>query len=410
MIILAIDTSCDDTCIAILKIKNKTLPAGKQETKIKSFEILSNIVSSQVKIHQKYGGVYPALAKREHQRNLALVLKQSLSEAKLLKSKIKDKKLKTQIKIQKLEKILKREKILFDHLKKIFINYQKPKIDAIAVTIGPGLEPCLWVGVNFAKALGFFWNLKIIPVNHINAHILANLLPQASSNFQILNSKKLFPAICLIVSGGNTQLILMKNFRQYKIIGETRDDAAGECFDKTARILGLSYPGGPAIAMQAVKIPKSNIQNLISKIKLPRPMINSKDYDFSFSGLKTAVLYDFKKRPKKVKTSKKYIRKMAKEIQQSICDVLIKKTIRAAKNYKARTILLGGGVAANKELRKQFKEKIEKELSNVQYLMPNIQFCTDNAAMIGVTGYYYLLKNEIKNWKKIMAKANLRIN
>jgi N6-L-threonylcarbamoyladenine synthase len=241
MNILAIDTSCDDTCISILEVKN-----GR-------FNLKSNIVSSQIKIHQKYGGVYPALAKREHQKNLMPVLKQALKKAKLLKVS----------------------------------KNQKPDINAIAVTIGPGLDPCLWMGVNFAKALSYFWQVPIIPVNHIEGHILANFLTKTDNNFQ-----KSFPAICLIVSGGHTQLILMKGIGNYKIIGETRDDAAGECFDKTARILGLSYPGGPAIASEAERI--STVQCKL-QIKLPRPMINSKDYDFSFSGLKTAVLYDFKK-------------------------------------------------------------------------------------------------------------------
>jgi len=359
MKILAIDTSCDDTCISILKVKN-------QKSKTIEFSILSNIVSSQIKIHQKYGGVYPSLAKREHQKNLVPVLKRALKKAKLLKVS----------------------------------KCQKPDIDLIAVTIGPGLDPCLWVGVNFAKALSYFWQVPIIPVNHIEGHVLANFLTKVNKNFQ-----KSFPAICLIVSGGHTQLILMKGISNYKIIGETRDDAAGECFDKTARILGLSYPGGPAIAFEAEKI--STVQCKL-QIKLPRPMINSKDYDFSFSGLKTAVLYDSKKRPEKIRHSKKYIREMAKEIQQAIIDVLIKKTIKAAKNYKVKSIILGGGVTANKELRKQLKEKIKKEMPNTKYYLSNAEYCTDNAAMIGIAGYFNQ-KKASKNWRKIQVNANLRI-
>ena len=176
MTILAIDTSCDDTCIAILKIKNKKL-------KIKNFEILSNIISSQVKIHAKYGGVYPSLAKREHQRNLIPVLKRALEEPNFLKSKVKGQKAK--IEIEKLEKILEREEYLFKKLKIFLVKYQKPKIDLIAVTAGPGLEPCLWTGVNFAKALSYLWQLPIIPVNHIEAHIFANLLSQIRSKSKI---------------------------------------------------------------------------------------------------------------------------------------------------------------------------------------------------------------------------------
>ncbi|MBZ9572993.1 tRNA (adenosine(37)-N6)-threonylcarbamoyltransferase complex transferase subunit TsaD [Patescibacteria group bacterium] len=361
MKILAIDTSCDDTCISIVNVKC-------QMSNVKSFkaEVLSNVVSSQVKIHRKYGGVYPSLAKREHQKNLPMVLKKALRGAKLPR--------------------------------------KKPKIDAIAVTIGPGLDPCLWMGINFAKDLAQQRNLPIIPINHIEAHIFANFVGKS----KISNLKsQIFPAICLIVSGGHTQLILMRGIGDYKIIGETRDDAAGECFDKTARILGLGYPGGPAIAQQAAQL-KLKMKNEKLKINLPRPMINSKNYDFSFSGLKTAVLYDFKKRSKKMRTSKEYIREMAKEIQQAIIDVSIRKTIQATKSYKAKTIMLGGGVAANDELRKQFQLKIKNLKLKINFLVPPKIFCTDNAAMVGVTGYFNQ-KKASKNWQKIKANANLRI-
>jgi len=377
MIILGIDTSCDDTSVALIEIRNsKTEPRNygakvKMRTKFSSpFEIRSNIVSSQVKIHAKYGGVYPFLAKREHQKNLPVVFKRALRQA------------------QGKQK------------------FEKPNL--IAVTVGPGLEPCLWVGVNFIKDLAKNLKLSIIPVNHIEAHIIANWLSPIRSKSP---PTKIFgggPAICLVVSGGHTQLILMKNFGNYKILGETRDDAAGECFDKVARILGLPYPGGPAIAAQAAQW-KSNIQYPISNIQLPRPMIYQKNYDFSFSGLKTAVLYDFKNRPSKVRKSKIYIQEMAKEVQQAIIDVLIYKTLKAAKNFKAKSIILGGGVASNEELREQFKEKIQKELPNIQYLIPNIQLCTDNAAMVAVAGYFHWLKGEKYNLEKIKANANLRL-
>jgi len=347
MIILSIDTSCDDTCIAILKIKNKKI------------KILSNIISSQIDIHRKYGGVYPSLAKREHEKNLVPVLKQALQGAK------------------------KKEK------------FKKP--DLIAVTIGPGLEPCLWVGLNFAKSLSFMWDIHLIPVNHIEGHILANFIS--------ITKKIKFPMLALIVSGGHTQLILMKKIKDYEIIGETRDDAVGECFDKTARILGLAYPGGPSIEEQIKKYPTSVPK---FQIKLPRPMMYSKDYDFSFSGLKTAVLYDYKKRNKKIRTSKKYISEMAKEIQQSIIDVLIKKTIKVAKDYKVKTVILGGGVAANKELKKQFKKKIKKKIPKCFFSVPDPKSCTDNAAMIGIAGYFN--KNKaLKNPQKIKVNSNLRI-
>ena len=350
MKILAIDTSCDDTCIAILQIKDLR------------FKILSNVVSSQVKIHQKYGGVYPTLAKREHEKNLPAVLERALREAKLIT--------------------------------------KTPRVDRIAVTIGPGLDPCLWTGVNFAKALAHQWRLPIIPVNHIEAHIFANWLITFPGN--VIK----FPAVCLVVSGGHTQLVLMRGIGDYKIIGETRDDAAGECFDKTARVLGLEYPGGPAIAAVTARL---KIKDLRLKINLPRPMINSKNYDFSFSGLKTAVLYNFKKRTKKVRTSKEYVREMAKEIQQAIIDVLIKKTIKVAKDYKAKSIILGGGVAANTELRKQLKNQLLLINNQLNFLVPPKNLCTDNGAMIAMAGYFNR-KKATKKWRDIKANANLRIN
>ena len=334
--ILGIDTSCDDTAVALLEVKNQ------------KFKILSNVVSSQVKLHQKYGGVYPSLAKREHQKNLPVVFRKALRLASLTQG----------------------------------------KPDLIGVTVGPGLEPCLWQGINFAKDLAKQFKKPLIPVNHLEAHILANFIDGSSTAIK-------FPAICLVVSGGHTQLILMEKIGQYKILGETRDDAAGECFDKAARILGLGYPGGPAIAAEAAKY---KIQNTRYKILLPRPMIHQKNYDFSFSGLKTAVLY-------KVRSEKHNKAAMCAEIQQAIIDVLIYKTIKAAKNYKVKSIILGGGVAANNELRKQFKEKIKKEMPNSKFYIQDSKFCTDNAVMIGMTAFFH----QSKSPKNIKAEANLQI-
>ena len=434
MKILAIETSCDDTCIAILEIKKKKL------------EILSNIVSSQVKLHAKYGGIYPSLAKREHQCNLLPVLVQALKQSKLLK-------------ISNFKFLISKQ-ILNS-------NFQipKPNIDLIAVTNGPGLEPCLWTGINFAKELAEKWGLPIIPVNHIKGHIFANFVSsneKRKTKNEKLQQKIEFPAICLIVSGGHTQLILMKSIDKYKILGETRDDAAGECFDKTARILGLGYPGGPAIAAEAAKFQITNTKLQIStkfkitnskprttslrgrqilnstqsydglphrmigakfNIKLPRPMIYQKNYDFSFSGLKTAVLYEVRKKKRK---SKKFVQLMALEIQQAIIDVLIYKTIKAAKDYRVKTIILGGGVISNNELRKQFKTKIKKEKLSFKYAsakgakrrkecetffdlqIPNSKLCTDNAAMIGIAAFFNRQK-KTKNFKNIKADANMKI-
>lgn len=412
MIILAIETSCDETAIALAKCQKSR------------FRILSNIISSQIKIHQKWGGVVPTLAKREHQKNLVPVLKRALKKAGML-VKVKDKSRAQKKKFEKFKEILIREEHLYKKLEKFLANYKKPKINSIAITIGPGLEPALWVGINFARALSYCWQLPIISVNHIEGHIFANFIREEIK----IQKKDIFPAICLSVAGGHTQLILIKSIGkyasrdilpsvEYKLLGETRDDAAGECFDKVAKILGLGYPGGPAIAELARRW-KSEARNLLDskrtprrvafEIKLPRPMLYTKDYDFSFSGLKTAVLYKVKDKRPKERKRKNFVRAMCVEVQQAIIDVLIKKTLKAAKHYKAKTILLSGGVAANKELRKQLKEKIQQEIPSTRYLMPNNQFCTDNAAMVARAACSHRKAAERKNWKGIKANANLKI-
>jgi N6-L-threonylcarbamoyladenine synthase len=367
MKILAIETSCDDTGIAILSTKGKSTI---------NWEVLANIVASQINVHQKYGGVFPVLAKREHQKNLIPSLIKALEQAKLLIIENNNKKI-------DLGQILEKETELSKKLIPFLQKYKKPDIDLISVTNGPGLEPCLWVGVNFAKAISYFWNIPVVPVNHIESHILVNILENPNISF---------PVISLVVSGGHTQIILVEKIGKYKILGETKDDAAGECFDKCAKILGLSYPGGPIISKLA--------ENAKTKTLLPRPMFNTKDYDFSFSGLKTSVLYA--NREAKIK-NKKYKEEMSAGIQQAIIDVLIKKTIKTAKDYKAKTIILGGGVSANTELRKQFIEKS----GDCKIIFPKPSLSTDNALMTAITGFYH--KKSTKNINKIVANGNLRI-
>jgi len=388
MKILAIETSCDDTGIAILEITGKKDP---------SFIVLSNVVASQIEVHKKYGGVYPALAKREHQKNLVPALVEALKKSGMLKPDLS--RTFTSLKNTDIDKILEREPELYKKLLPFFKKYEKPDIDLISVTNGPGLEPCLWVGVNFAKALSYFWNIPVVPTNHIESHILVNFLNSKPYNL----TPNSFPAIALVVSGGHTQIVLVSGVGRYKILGETRDDAAGECFDKCAKILGLGYPGGPIIsqlATQFVGRPTSH--------KLPRPMINTKDYDFSFSGLKTAVLYADRKI--KIK-NKKYKQEMSAEVQQAIIDVLIKKTIKAIKDFSAKSLILGGGVSANQELRKQFQNKINKESPSVKLFVPKPSLSTDNALMVAVTGYFSKNKKIVKSdLTKIKANGNLRIN
>jgi len=375
MKILAIETSCDDTCVAIVEAK------PRRGSKIPDFKILANVISSQIKIHRKYGGVVPSLAKRAHQENLPLVLGKALRKS------------------------------------------GNAKIDLIAVTYGPGLEPALWTGINFAKELSREWKVPLLGVDHMRGHIAANFLEEKSIKF---------PAICLAVSGGHTQLILVKGIFTYKLLGETLDDAAGEAFDKVARLLGLNFPGGPEIQKQANKfspdIRNTRLQSANSsavradsfggqalyEIRLPRPMLHTKDYNFSFSGLKTAVLYDYKKRSPEIQRSREYIQEMSYQFQQAVVDVLIAKTISAAKEYKAKTIMLAGGVAANTELRKQLGGKIKQfvksgELKAISYKLPASKLATDNAAMIAAAAYFRRNQATLTRWKTLEADGNLKI-
>jgi N6-L-threonylcarbamoyladenine synthase len=287
-----------------------------------------------------------------------------------------------------------------------------PKIDLIAVTVGPGLEPALWVGVNFAKALSLLWNKPIIGVNHLEGHIYSNWLepieeirnPKSEIRNNFINRSIKFPAVCLIVSGGHTELILMNGYGKYRLLGQTRDDAAGEAYDKVARLLELGFPGGPAIDRLAGKS-KSEIRNSKFEIKLPRPMINTKDYDFSFAGLKTAVLYLI--RDLKAAGIKKLpIEEICKEFQDAVIEVLFKKTIRAAEEYKAKTVMISGGVSANLGLRFAF-QNYQAQNKTYKILFPPKELTTDNAAMIAMTGYINYKLGKRSRIENITVDANL---
>jgi N6-L-threonylcarbamoyladenine synthase len=391
MIILSIETSCDDTGISI--IKAPSAPKNRQIS-FNDFEVLADMISSQASLHAEYGGVFPALAKREHQKNLVPLLIKVLKKAGMLKKNTKGLDVK---KIEKLNKMLDRNQDLFLALKDFFKKYKAPEVDKIAVTVGPGLEPCLWTGINLARALSFYSKTQLVGINHIEGHILSNWLQPIE--------KVEFPAMALVVSGGNTQLILMKSIGKYEIIGETRDDAAGECFDKTARMLGLKYPGGPNISREAEKFVKSGEEKY--NISLPRPMIHEKNYDFSFSGLKTSVLYDLKKRGGKTKKSQDYIEEMSYNIEQAIIDVLISKTMKASREFSVKSIIIGGGVSGNKRLVKTFRK--EAKSSKIQFFSPLPSFSGDNASMIGLSA---VLSKNIKKttWQKIEPNSNFKID
>ena len=397
MKILAIETSCDETAISIIDARG-----GFSAPK---FTVLSNQLFSQASIHAKYGGVFPNVAKREHSKSLVPLLKLALKEAKILEKKKKpilsekDKAFYT--------KTLSREHELSEQFLTFIKNTKKPKIDAIAVTEGPGLEPALWVGINFAKALSHSWNIPIIPTNHMEGHIVASLLNNSQKKDEISIPKISFPVLALLISGGHTELVLMKNWLTYKILGNTRDDAVGEAFDKVARMLKLPYPGGPHISKLSESVADGS-----SRYKLPRPMIHSDDFDFSFSGLKTAVLYTVKKIPR---LTGKIKAEIANEFENSVVEVLLSKTKRAAKQYKVKTILIGGGVSANKRIREQFKNSVA-ELSNTAFYVPNQDLSTDNALMIAVAAYFRTMtripnkKTKVKNTilKEQEKKANLK--
>lgn len=338
MKIFSIETSCDETSAAIVGVSR-----GK-------VEILSNVVSSQIEIHKKYGGVVPEVAARHHVKNILPVIDEAFAKAKV-----------------------------------------KPaQIDFISVTAGPGLITSLMVGVETAKTLSYVWRKPLLAVNHMYAHIAANFIEPIK-----------FPALALIVSGGHTELILLKSHQRFEKIGQTIDDAAGEAFDKVAKLLDLGYPGGPIVSAQAEKFQESGLE---SDLELPRPMVTSPNFNFSFSGLKTAVLYKVNKM--KPAEKKKRTPEICFEFQEAVVDVLSKKTAKAAKKFGAKTIMLAGGVAANKALRQRMG-KVADDLE-INFLTPPFSLCTDNAGMIAVASHFLLQKKkpQLNGWKKIKANPN----
>ena len=309
----------------------------------KGTKIISNVVFSSQEMHAATGGIIPENAARQQISSIIPVLNKAIKE----------------------------------------INF-----DAIAVTVGPGLIGSLLVGVETARTLAYIFNKPIIPVNHLIAHIYANFVEK--------NQLPNFPSICLVVSGGHTDLIFMKNLKSIKYLGGTRDDAAGEAFDKTARLLGLPYPGGPSIAKKAEEHNKSDLK------VFPRPMINDKNFEFSFSGLKTSVFKEVKDKKMTDKLQAMY----AAEVQEAIVDVLIKKTLSAVIKFKPNSLLLAGGVSANQRLRSKLtKEIVEKDIQ-VKLYLPEPKYCTDNAAVIASAAFF---NRKYISWKKIKVNPELTI-
>ena len=322
IITLAIETSCDETSCAVIK-------NGR--------EVLSNIISSQIEIHRKFGGVVPEVASRKHIENINLIIQQAMDEAK----------------------------ITFDD------------IDLVGVTQGPGLVGALLVGISSAKAIAYALNKPIIGVNHIEGHICANYIEH----------KDLEPPFtCLVVSGGHTYLAYAKDYIEYELVGRTRDDAAGEAFDKVARALGLSYPGGPLID-------KLSKEGNGEAIDFPRVYLDHNSYDFSFSGLKTAVLNYLNQANQKGEEI--IVKDVAASFQQAVIEVLVDKAIRLAKERKSKKIVMAGGVAANEGLRDLMMKRGHEE--GIEILYPSRILCTDNAAMIGSAAYFNYIKGQVSD-------------
>ncbi|MDP3988554.1 MAG: tRNA (adenosine(37)-N6)-threonylcarbamoyltransferase complex transferase subunit TsaD [Candidatus Levybacteria bacterium] len=359
MRILGIETSCDETSAAV--VEDGTI-------------ILSNVISSSLPLHAKTGGIIPEVAARQQIKYIIPVIEKSMENATALS-------------------LSRRGKLRMDD------------IDAIAVTVGPGLIGSLLVGVETAKTLAYVWNKPIIPVNHLIGHIYANFISTFNSSFdpELRTEGQLstlnFPAIVLLVSGGHTDLLLMEDHGKIKWLGGTRDDAAGEAFDKIARLLGLPYPGGPSIEREALNgNPKA--------FNFPRPMLGSGNFDFSFSGLKTAVyrtIQSLNPNDQRLMT-----KDLAASVQQSIVDVLVKKTIRVAQKYKVKSILLSGGVSANQNLRDELKLNARRYPPagglNAEFFAPAKNLCTDNAAMIASAAFF---NYHPKPWKQITADPEL---
>ncbi len=381
MVILGIETSCDETAISVVEA------TGTFEEKI-SFIVRAQALYSQVKIHAEYGGVFPALAKREHAKNLTPLLEKALSDASITTVKEKP-----NFDEEKIKKILERESGLAESLFALVKKIDTPKIDAIAVTAGPGLEPALWVGINFALALGEIWQMPVYPTNHMAGHLFSPLV-MSDTAFQ-------FPVLALLVSGGHTELVVAENWRGHKVVGQTRDDAVGEAFDKVARLLGLPYPGGPAVSRLAKEARQAN---LTPEFSLPRPMRDSGDFAFSFSGLKTAVLYLLKKFDDITDDLR---RQVAREFEDAVTDVLVTKTEHALRAYAPRTFILAGGVSANEHIREACKNVIQK-YPDTQFLTPTIDLSTDNAVMIAAAAYIDIL-NGAAPTTTIKAEGNLAL-
>ncbi len=389
MKILSIETSCDETAVSIVEA------SGGLDSP--TFSVLGNAIFSQIELHKQYGGVFPMMAKREHAKKLPILLDEVLNAAKIYTESNVD----YDDKWTEIEKILEREEGLYQGLKEIISKVDKPNIDVISVTSGPGLEPALWVGISFANALGKLWDIPVVPANHMEGHI-ASVLTNDSNKIK-------FPALSLLISGGHTEIVEIPKWGEYRIIGHTVDDAVGEAFDKVARILGLPYPGGPEISKLAEV---ARINNITHRTQFPRPMINSKDNNFSFSGLKTSALYyvrdNFGGNSEKMTNEEKA--DFAREFEDAVVDVLTSKISRIIQSNDVKTLIIAGGVIANKKIREAFNELKEK-YNEIELKIPTRELSTDNSVMIAYATYIKCLvfPEFLNSNTKIIAQGNLKL-
>jgi N6-L-threonylcarbamoyladenine synthase len=367
MIILSVETSCDETALSLVEVTGEFPHA--------TYEIHGNALWSQVDIHKEYGGVFPALSKREHAATIVPLLEKVLQESGKLEADYSpDLPPETETQIRTL---LDREPGLADQLLTFYKENGRQTIDLIAVTNGPGLEPALWVGVNFARALAILWDVVVVGVNHMEGHVLASVFDADRDN-QLSNID--FPAIALLISGGHTELIKMSNWGQYEKIGQTRDDAVGEAYDKVARLIGIPYPGGPEIDKLAAKARKAGLPPYT---KLPSPMLHSQDLDFSFSGLKTAVRYAVQ--DKELQEEEKQA--LCRDFEDAVTTVLLKKTTTAIAEHGAKTFIVGGGVSANQHIRRTLETTLFATHPEVTTYFPQPGLSTDNSIMIALAGH-----------------------
>ena len=423
--ILAIETSCDETAAAVITYSCHPRPdrgSNIVDSRLRGNDspvVLSNIISSQVDLHAKTGGVVPEVASRAHMEAMIPVIKEALMTA------------------NPKSQILNSKQIINSKSKKLGANSLKLEADVlkdithVAVTAGPGLIGSLLVGFNTAKALAYSLDLPIIPINHIEGHVYSALAEQ----FPISNDQ--FPMISLTVSGGHTSLTLVKDHGVYENLGSTLDDAAGEAFDKVAKLLELGYPGGPAVSRYAAayreKNPKSQIlkskQILNSKseiqnnrtieqsnngaIVFPRPILNDGTFNFSFSGLKTAVLTEVIKL--RTMDYKLPTEEICAAFEDAAVDVLTTKTMRAVLKYKPKGVILAGGVSANRRLQEElarkmneYNEKLE-ETDQINFYLPPRDMTGDNAAMIGLAAYFHISKGDVKLWNEIEIDSNMKL-